>query len=144
MASLSEALETHNVVAALADAWNKTQADRVEYGGWIYLNNSTEKYCVKQTTDNQQSAIILTREADLNWFATRGHTIISDFHCHPNYGHPSGKPSNPDISGASKEYHRLVFTLDTNTVYDDRIYNKAYARPTPDGFPDGAIMWQIK
>ena len=72
-------------------------------------------------------------------------TVLADFHCHPGTNVASGRPSDPDIAHAKGlPYSRLVFTPDTNTLYGEYYYKKADARPTPDGFPDGAIMWQVR
>ncbi len=144
MSELSNALALATVVHSLTQAWNNTQQNNVEYGGWIYRNdavNATVKYSVRTKTDNQQSSIVLTNVADINWFTQRNYTIVADFHCHPGTAVASGRPSQADIDGAKfLTYGRVVFTPDTDHVFDIR----PIPAPTPDGFPDGAIMWIIR
>lgn len=140
---LGKALEEPNVVHSLVQAWRSTVANNVEYGGWIYRNDAMggqNKYSVRTKTDNQNSSIVLTNTNDLAWFRQRNCVILADFHCHPGNQVSAGKPSQADISGArGLTYTRLVFTPDTDHVYDIR----PLAAPTPKGFPDGAIMWII-
>ncbi len=143
MPSLADALKDHNVIAAISQAWRKTQDNNVEYGGWIYWDKTRNIYTVKQTTDNQQTAIILTRTADIQSLNAQG-TILADFHCHPGTYTGAGRPSDADITNAKDlTYGRLVFTHDTNQYFPI----KPLARPVPDGFAlktgESAIMWQV-
>ena len=140
----SEALENRDVVQGLITAWNNTQSQAVEWGGWIFRDDSitgARKYGIKLKTDRQESAIILTLPRDIAALADVGKVIVADFHCHPGDNNASGRPSDADISGAvALSYGRIVFTYDRNRVYNIR----ALPAPTPDGFPDGAVMWMVR
>jgi hypothetical protein len=143
MPSLAEALKTPHVIAALSDAWRKTQEDKVEHGGWIYWDNRRNIYSVMHTTDGQQSTIILNRPNDIQSLKNQG-TLLADFHCHPGNYVGASRPSDADIDSARElTYGRLVFTHDSNQHFQI----KPLARPVPDGFvlkpKESAIMWQV-
>jgi hypothetical protein len=144
MPALSEALNNTNVVNSIVQAWGNTRQNNVEWGGWIYYIPQSNSYATKLKTDGQATSIVLTKPNDLGWFSSRNYPVIADFHCHPGNDVSAGKPSKPDIDGAKGlTYARLVFTPDTNHLYGQDVYGRALPRPTPDGFPDGAIMWHI-
>jgi hypothetical protein len=141
--SLAVALENIGVINPLRQAWANTHQNNVEWGGWILERNGL--YSARIKTDGQQSSIFLTRkEQDTDPLKNAGYTILADFHCHPGAGVASTRPSDADITqGLLLPYARLVFTYDSNHLYGNDLYRRALPRPTPDGFPDGAIMWQL-
>jgi hypothetical protein len=148
MVSLNEALESVNVRNSILQAWNSTQQENVEWGGWIYYG-ANMKYGIKTKTDGQNSSIVLTNHNDLE--RLRETRILADFHCHPGPTPASCRPSEADIRGARfLEYDRLVFTCTSRTVYPDELYRRALARPPPFDFRNGenkiieVVMWMIR
>src|SRR5579883_1988107 len=103
---LEKALDEKDVQHNLQQAWNKTQDEEIEYGGWIYKYNTTDskiQYKTKQKTDKQASSITLTQAKDLLQFEAPEKIILADFHCHPagkNKGDKiaAGKPSAADVN----------------------------------------------
>lgn len=146
MPSLAEALSDVHVVNALTQAWNQTQATGHEYGGWIHHNGGVGmalQYGVRQKTSHQATSIVLTLPADLQWFTDNNRVILADFHCHPGgVGNiAGGRPSDADIQNANGlPYGRLVFTSDTNHLYNI----KPLPAPSPNGFPADTIMWYVR
>lgn len=144
MPSLSEALDFVNVQDILLQAWNLTQANNVEYGGLIIHDPATNTYTATRRTDNQNSSIILTRPADIAAATAGGREIIADYHCHPDNGVASGRPSDADITnGRGLRYKRIVFTRDTYHLYPQDLYRKALPCPSPANFPAETCMWRV-
>lgn len=149
MVSLNEALESVNVRSSILQAWNNTQRENVEWGGWIYHIPNDGRYGINLKTDRQNSSIVLTNRNDLDRLSEA--RILADFHCHPGPTPASCRPSDADIRGAKfLEYDRLVFTYSSSTVYPDDLYRKALARATPFDFRNErneiieAVMWMIR
>jgi len=149
MVSLGEALESANIRSSILQAWNNTQQQMVEWGGWIYHLPKSGRYGINLKTDRQNSSIVLTNRNDLD--RLREARILADFHCHPGNDPAGCRPSDGDISGARfLEYDRLVFTYISSTVYPDELYRRALQRPPPFDFRDDhdriieVAMWMIR
>jgi len=141
--TLEAALNHVGVSNPIQQAWTNTRTNNVEWGGWILHRNGN--YSARIKTDGQHSSIFLTRAQDTGPLINAGYRIIADFHCHPGTNVASGRPSDADIeNGLHLPYGRLVFTYDTNHLYDNALYRHANPRPTPNWFAADAIMWQLR
>ncbi len=101
-------LASKHVRDGIIGAWDKTQAESCEYGGWIYFSEASGEYRTKEKK-GQATGIILTPVPD---HKDAGYVIVADWHCHPDNGVPGARPSDQDIANAkSKDYLMLVVTV---------------------------------
>lgn len=101
-------LADKNVQAGMLAAWNSTQKEGVEFGGWIYFHPENKEYRTNQKKGEKMGVILTPVPA---YKKDEKYVIVADWHCHPGHDVAASRPSKEDISNAkAKNYFMLVMT----------------------------------
>lgn len=100
-------LSNKEVRTGMLAAWNSTQKEGIEYGGWIFFNAADQTYRTNQKKGDKMSVALTPAPA----YKDQAYVIVADWHCHPGRDVAASRPSKEDIENAkAKDYFMLVMT----------------------------------